>query len=129
MAAIKSATGRLSGSLGKSDFDAAAAQVGVLQNNWPAVRDELARRDEHGLIENFEAAVDGVGAAIEQEDADAAAAAAREIAGVMAEVNSALESVDVDAARVAGALVVPLLLIAAITALLPLLARRMEVRL
>lgn len=129
MKAIRTNTGRLTGALAKPDFGTAASQASAISQNWPAVRDELERRDETVVASNFESAMSSLTAAVEAEDADAAAASALNLGSALNSVEAALGTVDVDGGRLINALLVPLLLIAAITVALPAIARKMEVKL
>lgn len=129
MESLKASVGKLSGALAKQDFETAGSQVSVVSSNWPAVREELARRGDSSAIGRFESALEAVQAAVESQDSDAAAASAADLSSALAGVNSALASVDVDGGRVIQALVLPLLLIAVIALVVPGVARRVGVKL
>ncbi len=129
MEALKAGAGKLSGAVRKSDFETAGSQLATINRNWPAVRAELQRRGESSIISDFESAIAGVGAAIEAADQDAASADAGRLQQALGSVNRALESADLDIGRLLGAVGLPLLIIVALTALLPTAGRRIGVKL
>ncbi len=129
MAAIKASAGKLSSALKKADFKAANSQLAAIKANWPAVRSELERRDSTQIIAGFESAMSRVSTAVEAGDQKAAPANAGQLTEALGAVNKSLESADFDGGRVLAALLLPLLLIAALTLALPAITRKLGVKL
>ena len=129
MEALTASAGKLSGAVSKADFETAKGQLATINGNWPAVRAELQDRGESGVINGFESALSGLSTAVETGDAEAAAAGAGQLQRALGTVNETLESADLDIGRLLGAVGLPLLIIAALTALLPTAMRRIGVKL
>ena len=128
MEALTASVGKLSGAVRKADFKTAKAQLTTINNNWPPVRAELQRRGESGVVGGFESAVSGLSTAIEPADQDAASADAGRLRQAFAAANEALGSADLDVGRLLRAVGLPLLTVAALTAVLPAAARRIGVK-
>ena len=128
MDALKARIARLPGVLGAGDMEAARGQLSTIDKNWPAVREELDRRGDAQTLAAFESAVGSVSRAVEAGDAAAAADAAAGLPGALTTVGDALGSARLDVARLLGALAIPLLLVAAITMVMPRITRTIGVK-
>lgn len=119
MEALTAGSAKLSGAVRKDDLETAKAQMATINRNWPAIHAELKRRGESGVISDFESAASGLSTAIEAGDKEAAAAHVGQLQQALGVVNETLGSADLDAGRLLGAVGLPLLIIIALTALLP----------
>ncbi|MDO8615100.1 MAG: hypothetical protein Q7T33_05125 [Dehalococcoidia bacterium] len=129
MEALTAGAGKLSGAVRKADFETAQSQLATINRNWPAVRAELQRREKSDVINSFESALGGLSTAIEAGDEEAATVGTAQLQRALGAVNETLGSADLDAGRILGAVGLPLLIIAAITAVLPAAGRRIGVKL
>lgn len=129
MGALKGGVRGLPGAVAKKDFDAAQRHLKNINRNWPAVRSELERRGDSDAIASFESSLEPVATALETRDGESASAQATALRGALDSVSSALESPEFDGRRIVAALLLPLMLIAAIAASLPAIARKVKVRL
>ena len=129
MAAIKASAGKLSSALEQADFETANGQLAAIKGNWAAVRSELERRDSTEIVAGFESAMSRVSTAVEAGDQEAASANAGQLTEALGAVNKSLESADFNGGRIVTALLLPLLLIAALTLALPAITRKAGVKL
>ena len=129
MAAIKASAGKLSSALKKADFKTANSQLAAIKGNWAAVRSELERRDSTEIVASFESAISRVSTAVEADDQKAASANAGQLTEALGAVNKSLESPSFDGSRILTALLLPLLLITALTLALPAITRKLGVKL
>lgn len=129
MQGLKAGINGLPGAVAKEDFDAAQPHLANIDRSWPAVRSELDRRGDADAIASFESYLESASMAVEAGDGEAASSQADALRGALSTVSSALDSPELDGGRVVRALLLPLMLIAVLTAVIPSVARKVKVQL